>query len=118
MNDHACMLICDAHTRTGYPIHVWANIRIWSRTSTNGKAVKVLYPVFVHLFQVTLLMPSGADTQSYVCMYTQTRMHARAHTHTHTHAHARAHTHIPMRKPKQLGAEAISPGLNNKKITV
>ena len=43
MNDYACILIWDAHTRmghnigpyayTGYPIRVWANIRIWGRTS-------------------------------------------------------------------------------------
>ena len=48
MNDHACMLIWDAHTRMGHnivpyaygishtrmgrPIRVWANIRIWGRT--------------------------------------------------------------------------------------
>ena len=49
MNDHACILIWDAHTRMGHnivpyaygishmrmghPIHVWANIRIWGRTA-------------------------------------------------------------------------------------
>ena len=48
MNDHACILIWDAHTRMGHnivpyaygishtrmgrPIRVWANIRIWGRT--------------------------------------------------------------------------------------
>ena len=49
MNDHACILIWDAHTRMGHnigpyaygishtrmarPIRVWANIRIWGRTA-------------------------------------------------------------------------------------
>ena len=33
MNDYACILIWDFHTRTGDPIRVWANIRIWGRTS-------------------------------------------------------------------------------------
>ena len=48
MNDYACILIWDAHTRMGHnivpyaygishtrmgrPIHVWDNIRIWGRT--------------------------------------------------------------------------------------
>ena len=48
MNDHACILIWDAHTRMGHnivpyaygishtrmgrPIRVWDNIRIWGRT--------------------------------------------------------------------------------------
>ena len=48
MNDHACILIWDAHTRMGHnivryaygispthmgrPIRVWANIHIWGRT--------------------------------------------------------------------------------------
>ena len=49
MNDYACILIWDAHMRMGHnivpyaygishtcmgcPIRVWANIRIWGRTS-------------------------------------------------------------------------------------
>ena len=52
MNDHACILIWDAHTRMGHnigpyaygishtrmgrPIRVWADIRIWGRTHING----------------------------------------------------------------------------------
>ena len=51
MNDYACILIWDAHTRMGHnigpyaygishtrmgrPIRVWANIRIWGRTFLN-----------------------------------------------------------------------------------
>ena len=63
MNDHACILIWDAHTRMGHnigpyeygishtrmgrPIRVWANIRIWGRTSISVYKYYTIYEIVI-----------------------------------------------------------------------
>ena len=68
MNDHACILIWDAHTRMGHnivpyaygishtrmgrPIRVWDNIRIWGRTELK---VSLLLNVSLRIRPLTII---------------------------------------------------------------
>ena len=74
MNDHACILIWDAHTRMGHnivlyvywishmhmgrPIHVWANIRIWGRTAAPFLAASGLF-LFDIIFNLVYICIHG-----------------------------------------------------------